>query len=277
MRLLLFLFIALWLAGCESTPTTPATPATPSTATPAVTPSATPTPDEPVARPGPRPAKIKASILSDKPESHEDREHFPVKTGKIYLKTTPKGLPMSPVPKANLLLAKAPLPGKRISDADSRTLAYEWSPPEGGWPPGQAIVEITLGRQILLERVVQFGGKPPSADFEKPEEVILTDDLSGQKPSAVFSTTDQDIYLIVSTYKLPRGTAVRSVWIAREVEQLEKDELVAESVVKAPGPDRDVLFAYSAPPNGFHPGEYEVDIYFGGKKVDSRSFWIKSE
>ena len=292
MRVALVLVICsiLLAAGCQSGPSSTPTPdelptssSSPSptpTATAPSTPSASPAkPTKPVARPN-RPVRtprIKAAIVTDRADGVDENANLPLSSGSIYLRCTPQDLPIRPQPLAHLKMqGKETLKGQRITDLESRTLLYKWVKPEGGWAEGEATFEITLGEEMLHKKKVRFG-EAERPKFKDPEYAILTDDLTTKKPKASFTGANKDIFLVVATYHLPRGTPVRTLWIAREVDQLEPGELVAESQVKAPGPDRDALFAYAAPPQGFLAGSYEVHLYFANQKVGSRSFWIQTK
>lgn len=281
MRLLLLAWLALWLCSCQQQPPPPpsetpaASPAAVITPTPEVTETPAETPS-PIAAPSP--GRIKAAILTRGEDDITHTTTFSPDTDEIAVVFTPERLP-----EGTEVTARWRLPGKEPVtveksdrlEADTRRDERVLEKPEGGWPEGEYTVELLIGEEKVQELAFRVGDpkKQPVPDVD----AVLTDDLQSRKPKVTFSTArTPEILLIVSTYKLPKGTPVKSVWTAREVEKLEENELVASTTVLAPGPDEDALFLYAPPRGGFHPGAYQVDLYVDEQRVLSKNFWIKA-
>lgn len=224
---------------------------------------------------------IKATILSESP-SGPARTKFLAGQDAVYLTATPEGLDDKVEVVAtyrSVVDESAAFSDPVDSSGPPRKRTFRLSPPEKGWKPGpyQVVLKAKGTDQVLgLDRFEILGKDQTLAEsMPAPEYVELVPDLEAEKPQTSFKAEDQKILLRVSGQELEPGTNMRTVWSAVEVDKLQSGELIAVSNQPAPGPGKDAVFTYEAPPGGFHSGSYKVDVYFDQELANSQAFFIE--
>ena len=226
---------------------------------------------------------IKATIFSESTGLQaQARTKFTPGTPAVYLTATPEGLDDGVEVVAtyrSVLDENAPFSTPVASSGPPRKRTFRLSAPADGWKPGpyQVVLKAKGSEQVLgLDR---FEILKPDQEIAKTmpqaEYMDLVPDLVTETAQSSFKSTDQKILLRVSAHELPSGTNIRTVWSAVEVDLLTSGELIAVSNQPAPGAGSDAVFTYEAPPGGYHPGTYKVDIYFDQVLADSQAFFIE--
>ncbi len=233
--------------------------------------------------PDPVAGTIKATVFSESTGlAAPARTKFASTTPAIYLTATPEGLDDQVEVVASyrsVLDESAPFSQPVTSSGPPRKRSFRLSAPADGWKPGpyQVVLKAKATDQVLgidrfeiLKPDQQVAQTMPQAEY-----MDLVPDLVTETAQTSFKSTDQKILLRVSAHELPSGTNIRTVWSAVEVDRLTSGELIAVSNQPAPGKENDAVFTYEAPPGGYHPGTYKVDIYFDQVLADSQAFFIE--
>lgn len=225
--------------------------------------------------------KIKATIFSETP-SGGARTLFSPATESIYLTATPEGLDDKVELVAEYRSVRDENEGFSApveSSGPPRRRVFRLTPPKTGWVPGpyQVIFKVKDGDQVVtVERFEIADPKTKIPDsMPQPEYLDLVPDLEAMEHHTSFQSNDGKILLRVSAPELPPGTPIRTVWSAVEADKLTSGELIAVSSQSAPVPGRDAVFTYEAPPRGFHPGTYQVEVYFDQVPAGSQAFFIE--
>ncbi len=260
----------LALAGC-SQPPQPTDPPPLATASPQLEaePTASPPP------PGSSKSRLKAAVLTSDPKNPVDQAEFPLEADSLHLLVS-----LQPTSRKSEFRCRFTQAGKDLTESVSEEVApgqrqvnFEWKRPAKGWPQEPIQVSLYLQDGLLLRKTFQFTERPPEVGYQP--KVTLTEDPHQEKPRFTFTTgVHEHIFLVVATEELPQKTPVRAVWIAKDVEGFEPDELLGEWTIKSGPPTEDGLFMFSAPQGGFIPGSYQVDVYFRQQLVSSQNFWI---
>ncbi|MFA5504699.1 MAG: hypothetical protein WC314_19350 [Vulcanimicrobiota bacterium] len=222
---------------------------------------------------------IKATIISDS-VSGLARTKFALDQEAIYLTATPEGLDDQVEVVASyrsVMDESAPFSAPVNSSGPPRKRTFRLSAPENGWEPGpyQVVLKAKNSDQVLgLDRFEILAKDHVPESMPDPEYVELVPNLEAEKPQTSFKSEDQKIFLRVSGQELAPGTNIRTIWSAVEVDKLQSGELIAVSNRPAPGPGKDAVFTYEAPPGGFHSGSYKVDVYFDQELANSQAFFI---
>jgi hypothetical protein len=232
-------------------------------------------------KPQPVAGTIKATILSAT-AGGSSRTKFAHDTSSIYLTATPEGLKdqVEVVASFRSVMDEANSFSDPVtSSGPPRRRTYKLTAPEKGWKSGpyQIILKAKETDQVLgIARfeILSKEEKLPQS-YPPPEYLDLVPDLEAEESQASFSKADKEILLRVSAQELGAGTIIRSVWSAVEVDNLTAGELIAVAEQPAPGPGKDAVFTFEAPPSGFHSGSYKVDVYFDQLPAGSQAFFIQ--
>lgn len=226
---------------------------------------------------------IKATILSSTPDG-PSLTKFAADSKEIYLTATPEGLDDELEVVASyrsILDEKAGFSSPVQSSGPPRKRLYRLTPPKEGWKTGPYQVVFKAKGTDSVVGISRFEILSPKTQlpeaYPEPEYLELVPDLEAEtKPQSSFSSRDDEILLRVAAPELPAGTNIRTVWSALEVDRLTSGELIAVSNQATPGVGKDAIFTYEAPPGGYHPGSYKVEVYFDQFPAGSQVFFIEA-
>jgi hypothetical protein len=269
----------------SQTPAVAATPKAPAaTGTPVASNGVKPDPFSTKIKKPPAPVvgTIKATTLSDS-LGGPSLTKFPASTEAIYMTATPEGLDDNVDVVASyrsILDEEADFSTPSDSSGPPRKRVFRLSTPEDGWKTGPYQVVLKAKGTDSVVGITRFEVLDPEAtlpeSMPEPEYMDLVPDLEAEtKAQSSFSSRDGKVLLRVAAPDLPAGTDMRTVWSALEVDRLTSGELIAVSNQAAPGPGKDAVFTYEAPPGGFHSGSYKVDVYFDQVLVGSQVFFVE--
>jgi hypothetical protein len=236
------------------------------------------TSDQRTSRPRPVTGRVKAAVLSTT-AGGPSRTRFPSTTEHIFVTATPEGMKDEIEITArfrSVMNDEAKFSPPVESSGPSRRRLFRLTRPKKGWVKGpyQLVFNPKGGDQMLGFVRFEVGESAASESIPEPEYLDLVSDISSEAKSS-FPSGLPELFLRVSAQKLPAGKSIRTVWSAVEVDRLTAGELIAVANQPAPGEGQDALFTFSAPPGGFHPGSYKVEVYFDQVKVGNQAFFLQ--
>jgi hypothetical protein len=105
-------------------------------------------------------------------------------------------------------------------------------------------------------------------------EVTLAKD-EDSKPAKVFPADIPKVYAFFKTKGTQKGDKVRGVWIAEDVgNAAPKETKIDEATMTADGDTSDGNFSLTKPTKGWPVGKYRIEIYVGGRFVETVKFQI---
>lgn len=110
-----------------------------------------------------------------------------------------------------------------------------------------------------------------SASTANIKDAYLAADPDGEQPTTVFSS-DQVFYLLVNLANAPDDTALKAIWIAVEVDDVEPGFVIDEVEISTGLP----IVTFDLANDYLWPaGSYQVDLYLDGELDQSLDFEVR--
>ncbi len=119
----------------------------------------------------------------------------------------------------------------------------------------------------------------PSALAQKPgarvDTVITSDSKETMAERSVFPPSQPKVYVFYMMADAPKGTKVKVVWVAENVEGYDANKKFSETQTTSQGGTYWGAFSFSRPDPAWPLGTYRVDILVDGTLAQSARFKIQ--